>query len=103
LRLSFDDIDFKENIMLIRNSKGKRVDKFPLYKELREFPVREGFLFYYKSKDSMKFFKWFLVKEGYFNYNFHNLIKRFISKLVNSGMNVFDVMKLADTGTSILR
>lgn len=100
LRLSFDDIDFKENIMLIRNKKGGRIDKFPLYEELREFllkefPNREGFLFDYKSKDSMKFFKRFLVKEGYFNYNFHNLRKTFISKLVNSGMNVFDVMKLA--------
>ncbi len=100
LRLSFDDIDFKENIMVIRNTKGRREDKFPLYEELREFllnefPNREGFLFDYKSKDSMKFFKKFLIKEGYFDYNFHNLRKTFISKLVNSGMNVFDVMKLA--------
>ena len=100
LRLTFEDIDFRENIMIIRNNKGRRIDKFPLYDELKEFLLREfsdwnGQLFNYKSKDSMKFFKRFLIDEGYPNYNFHNLRKTFISKLINSGMNVFDVMKLA--------
>ena len=100
LRLTFEDIDFRENIMLIRNQKGRRIDRFPIYEELGEFLITEfpgwkGPLFNYKSKDSMKFFKRFLVDEGYPNYNFHNLRKTFISKLINSGMNVFDVMKLA--------
>ena len=100
IRLTFDDIDFRENILIIRNTKGRRDDKFPLYYELRnfileEFPDRTGRLFDYKSKESMKFFKLFLIKEGYSNYNFHNLRKTFISKLINSGMSVYDVMTLA--------
>lgn len=100
LRLTFEDIDFRENILIIRNTKGHRADKFPLYDELRlflleEFPNRTGKLFDYKNKDSMKFFKHFLVKEGYKDYNFHNLRKTFISKLINSGMSVYDVMTLA--------
>ena len=37
IRLSFDDIDFRENILIIRNTKGRRDDKFPLYYELRNF------------------------------------------------------------------
>lgn len=100
VRLTFDDIDFRDNILIIRNTKGHRDDKFPLYDELRlflleEFPNRTGSLFDYKSKNSMKFFKNFLIKEGYKEYNFHNLRKTFISKLINSGMSVYDVMTLA--------
>jgi integrase/recombinase XerD len=100
LRLSFDDIDFRENIMIIRNSKGKRDDKFPLYKELREFllkefPKREGRLFNYKSRDSLKFFYKYLQETSYPKYNFHSLRKTFISKLVNSGLSIYDVMTLA--------
>ena len=100
LRLKFDDIDFRDNIMIIRNSKAKRNDRFPLYGELREFlikefPERSGNLFDYSSRHSMKFFKKFLKAEGYPSYNFHNLRKTFISKLVNSGLSVYDVMKLA--------
>jgi len=100
LRLTFEDIDFRDNIMIIRNSKARRDDKFPLYKDLREFlieefPQRSGRLFNYKDRHSMKFFKKFLKAEGYDNYNFHNLRKTFISKLVNSGLSVYDVMTLA--------
>ncbi len=100
LRLSFDDIDFRENIIIIKNSKGKRNDKFPLYDELRsfllkEFPKRKGLLFNYKSRHSLKFLYKYLVKEGYDKYNFHSFRKTFISKLVNSGLSVFDVMTLA--------
>ena len=100
MRLNFDDIDFRDNIILIRNSKGRRDDKFPLYDELREFlikefPNRTGKLFEYKNRNSMKFFYKFLKAEGYPAYNFHSLRKTFISKLVNSGLSVYDVMTLA--------
>lgn len=98
--LNFDDIDFRENIILIRNGKGHRDDRFPLYEDLREFlikeyPKKEGRLFDYKNRNSMKFFYKFLKAEGYPAYNFHSLRKTFISKLINSGMSVYDVMTLA--------
>ena len=100
IRLTFDDIEFKENIMIIRNTKAGRNDKFPLYDDLRKFLIEEfqdksGRLFDYKSRHSMKFFYKFLKSEGYDNYNFHSLRKTFISELVNSGMSVYDVMTLA--------
>ena len=41
IRLTFDDIDFRENILIIRNTKGHRDDKFPLYYELRNFILEE--------------------------------------------------------------
>lgn len=100
LALSFDDIDFKDNLLRVKNEKTDRTDYLPLYPELRDFILsewteRDGFLFHYKSRHSLKFFERFLKKEGFPNYTFHTLRKTFISKLINSGMSVYDVMTLA--------
>lgn len=100
IALTFDDIDFRDNLIRIKNDKADRVDYLPLYPELRDFILsewseREGNLFNYKSRHSLKFFERFLKKEGFPNYSFHTLRKTFISKLINSGMSVYDVMTLA--------
>lgn len=62
---------------------------------LTEWEKQKGLLFGYKSSDLLKFFEKFLKNESYKNYSFHTLRKTFISKLINSGMNVYDVMNLA--------
>jgi len=100
LALSFDDIDFRDNLLRVKNEKTDRIDYLPLYSDLRDFILsewteREGNLFHYKSRNSLKFFDRFLKKEGFPNYSFHTLRKTFISKLINSGMSVYDVMTLA--------
>lgn len=100
LALSFDDIDFRDNLLRVKNEKTDRIDYLPLYPELKEFILsewksREGNLFHYKSRHSLKFFERFLKREGFPNYSFHTLRKTFISKLINSGMSVYDVMTLA--------
>lgn len=100
LALNFNDIDFRDNLIRVRNEKTHRIDYLPLYKELKEFilsewPEREGKLFNYKSRHSLKFFDRLLKKENLPNYSFHTLRKTFISKLINSGMSVYDVMTLA--------
>lgn len=100
VNLKFDDIDFRENLIKVRNEKKGRIDYLPLYDELKQFilsnwKIRTGALFKYKSKDSMKFFRRFLEKEKIVGYSFHTLRKTFISKLINSGLSVYDVMTLA--------
>lgn len=100
VHLTFDDIDFRENLLRIRNEKKDRIDYLPLYEDLRKFilqewNVREGKLFNYSSRNSLKFFERFLKREKYPNYTFHTLRKTFISKLINSGLSVYDVMTLA--------
>ncbi len=95
-----NNVDFSQKILKVFNYKKNRIDKLPLYGELEEFLIKEwnryeGLLFDYKSSDSLKFFEKFLSQEGYINYSFHTLRKTFISKLINSGMNVYDVMNLA--------
>lgn len=100
LALSFDDIDFRDNLLRVKNEKTDRIDYLPLYSDLREFILsewteKEGYLFNYKSRHSLKFFERFLKREGFPNYTFHTLRKTFISKLINSGMSVYDVMTLA--------
>lgn len=99
--LTFEEsIDFREEILKVKNFKKSREDLLPLYPELMEF-IREewneytGLLFNYKSIHSMKFFERFRKREGYENYSFHTLRKTFITKLINSGMSVYDVMTLA--------
>lgn len=100
INLSFDDIDFKENLIRVKNEKKDRIDYLPLYEELKIFILQEwkdrtGRLFNYKSKESLKFFRRFLEKENMQGYSFHTLRKTFITKLINSGLSVFDVMTLA--------
>ena len=100
LNLTFDDIDFRDNLIRVRNEKTDRIDYLPLYSDLREFILenwkeRTGKLFNYKSRHSLNFFKRFLANQGLPGYSFHTLRKTFISKLINSGMSVYDVMTLA--------
>lgn len=99
--LTFEEsIDFREEILKVKNFKKNREDLLPIYPELMEFIRDEwneytGLLFNYKSIHSMKFFERFRKREGYENYSFHTLRKTFITKLINSGMSVYDVMTLA--------
>lgn len=100
IRLKHEDIDYKRNIIYISNSKGKRVDAFPLYYKLREFlltefPTRSGKVVKYKRRDSLKFFRRELEKLGMEKYTLHEIRKTFISTLANAGMYAFDVQKLA--------
>ncbi|HCY76905.1 MAG TPA: hypothetical protein DHV28_13370 [Ignavibacteriales bacterium] len=99
--LTFEEnIDFKEEILKVKNHKKNREDSLPIYPELMEFIRYEwseytGLLFNYKSIHSMKFFERFRKREGYEKYSYHTLRKTFITKLINSGMSVYDVMTLA--------
>lgn len=99
--LTFEEnIDFREEILKVKNFKKNREDLLPIYPELMEFIRYEwkdytGLLFNYKSIHSMKFFERFRKREGYEKYSFHTLRKTFITKLINSGMSVYDVMTLA--------
>ncbi|MFO7524371.1 MAG: tyrosine-type recombinase/integrase [Ignavibacteriaceae bacterium] len=99
--LTFDrNVDFREGVLRVWNYKKDREDLLPLYDELEIFLRSEwkqysGLLFNYKSAHSLKFYDRFRKKEGYDKYSFHTLRKTFISKLINSGMSVYDVMTLA--------
>lgn len=100
LNLDFKDIDLKKNLIAVNNTKCDRIDYFPVYPELREFiinefPERVGKLFDYKSRHSLKFFERFLKDEEYNHYSLHTLRKTFISRLVNSGLPIADVMAIA--------
>ena len=100
VRLEWKDIDLKNNIMTIKNYKVDRIDRIPIYNELREFLIkeyteREGKVVRYSSYDSLNFFRRFLKREGFRHYSIHTLRKTYISRLVNSGLSVYDVMTLA--------
>ena len=99
-RLRFEDIDLEKNLLTVNNSKGKRQDLFPIYPKLRDFLLDnfefgKGKVFDYKNKESLKFWGKFLKRNGFKHYSIHTLRKTFITLLVNDGVNVFDVSKLA--------
>ena len=62
---------------------------------LRRMEWIQGVLFNYKSIHSIKFFERFRKREGFEKYSLHTLRKTFITKLINSGMRVYNVMNLA--------
>jgi integrase len=100
INLSFEDIDFDENIINFRNEKENRNDKIPLHPTLKQSILNycknyEGKLFNYKSRHSLHFFKKFLIDENYSKYSLHTLRKTYITKLLNSGLSVYDVKTLA--------
>ncbi len=100
INITFSNIDFNNNIIYVRNEKEDRQDRIPLHPILKEFILNEwdtfeGKLFNYKSRHSLHFFKRFLINEGYERYSLHTLRKTFITKLINSGLSIYDVMTLA--------
>jgi integrase len=102
LRLTFEDIDFRRNIIHVTNSKGKRTDEFPLYRDLREFLLEEwseeertGKVLKYEKHYSLRFFEKFLEKNGYKHYTLHELRKSFLTRLANAGVSLFDLQVIA--------
>ena len=68
-RLDWKDIDLKNNIIAVKNTKADRVDFIPIYYELRhfileEFEKREGKVVNYVNKDSLNFSRGFLREKG---------------------------------------
>jgi len=97
LYLNWEDIDFRQNRILLRNIKMKREDEFPLYLELRnflnKFKQSNGKIFPYKDSKSLRFWRR-LMKKLEMKYTLHNIRKTFATRLVNKNVSVFDAMKL---------
>lgn len=100
INLRFEDINFRDNIIKVKNEKASRFDELPLYDTLKKFIMNEwtnytGKLFNYKDRSSLKFFRRFLKRNNFNVYSLHTLRKTYISKLINSGLSIYDVMTLA--------
>ena len=99
LNLKFEDIDLRKNLIALKNSKCESIDYFSIYPALREFIInefreRERKVFDFKNRHSLKFFERFLKNEGFNHYTLHALRKTFISRIINSGVPIQDVMKI---------
>ncbi|RMG75716.1 MAG: hypothetical protein D6707_13130 [Bacteroidetes bacterium] len=87
LQLHWGDIDWNDNIILVNNIKGKRIDYFPLYPKLKEFllsfyhnqPASDK-VFAYSNRTSMKFFRRTLNKLNLPPYTIHSIRKTFASR-----------------------
>lgn len=86
-----EDFDIPNQIVHIRNAKGKRIDKIPMTEDIEEYlsqmDLHEGRLFDYASKDSVKS-TWKTVNKFYdFKGNtIHGLRKARGTQLANAGV-----------------
>ena len=99
-RLTWDDVDFENKILYVKNQKGKRTDKFPLYKSLEKLlkaikreNLGKGVLGY-SPTEIMSFMPYLCAKSGTPRYTFHDIRRTFATDLVNRKLSLFDVMQL---------
>ena len=104
--LKMTDIDFEKNVIKLYNSKTKSYNEFPLYDQLKNFIKKnvpadgyEGYLLPYRHRGGIhKVFYHLRHKLGMRDpntYNLHTFRKYFITKLLEKGLPIFDVSKLA--------
>lgn len=95
--LTWEEIDFVHNRIIVKNQKAKRVEEFPLYPILKKFLLsfkeKSGFVFEFKNRDSMKFWSRTMTRLK-LKYSLHAIRKTFATELVNQKVSVFDAMKL---------
>jgi integrase len=104
IRLTWEDVDFKKETIIVRNQKAKRLDLLPLLSDLKNHLLslsvtRVGRVFpVYTSIDGLKFFT--RIQEdiwgvGNHRYSLHQLRKTFVTKLISEGVHMFHVKTLA--------
>lgn len=101
LRLDWRDLDFGRGLLPVNDQKPGRSFVLPLHPELRDMiprmnPKKEGPLFgkYYSVSYVSHRFKEASRHAGFSDLSAHSLRRTFGSWLVNSGVNLFEVLKL---------
>ncbi len=104
IRLVWEDVDFKKEIIVVRNQKAKRLDMLPLLQDLKDHlqalkpATATGKVFPYTTVDGLKFFT--RIQEdiwgvGNHRYSLHQLRKTFVTKLISEGVHMFHIKTLA--------
>lgn len=98
--LKWEDVNIERGVIFLWNVKAGRREHFPILAPLKELlkklPHTGAYVLPYRSKDSFRFWNRVQVKLwGKTRYTLHQLRKTFISKVVNSGMSLYDVQILA--------
>lgn len=92
-----EDFNIDEEIIFVRNSKGKRIDKIPMLQEIKlhllEFPPPSGKIFDYKSTNAARIFWYTVNRKLGLNYKIHQLRKTRGTDLANLGVNPYFLQK----------
>lgn len=98
LALRWENIDFDNKVIIVRNFKGKRTELFPMHEELEHLLVKmnkdRGDKLFLHSSDGTKFWYRMLNTLKLPKYGLHMIRKSFATKLVKNNVSVFDAMKL---------
>jgi len=96
LSLRGDDIDLKRRLIFVNNTKGNRIDKFPideaLYRFLQTIKIPKGELINY-SPNGLKFFNRAIKRLGYDNYSLHD-IRRLYATYMAARLMPYELNKL---------
>ena len=97
INLRGEDFDFKNKLIYLRNSKGKRIDMIPMLKDIEEhlsqMEIPKGKFFDYASRDSVKSI-WIHANQRYgFHNTLHSLRKARGTELANSGVEPLFLQK----------
>ncbi len=103
IELQWEDFEWKDNTIFMRNVKGKRrvyVYMFPEFKKLmRKFwrsngQQSKGKVFTYKGRSSLEWWNRTLKRLKLPHYKMHSLRRTFASDLLNNETSIYDTMKL---------
>ena len=96
IHLQVDDFDMTNNLIYIRNEKGKRTDTIPMLEDIKNYLLQidlpDGRIFDYAGRDSFKTWSR-LLKKFDLNYSFHSLRKARGSQLANAGVEPLFLQK----------
>lgn len=94
ISLQWEDIEFENKRIVLRNTKGKRDDEFPLTDSLSEFlesfRQSSGSVFGFQNTFALSW----LRKKYFLHFTFHDIRRTFATKLLANNVNPYKVMKL---------
>lgn len=94
LNLKWEDVQFENRIIIIRNAKDGTDNLFPLTDQLaaflKEFRSNDGKVFGFNSKYGISW----LRKKFFRDYSFHDIRRTFATRLLKNNVNPYKVMKL---------
>ena len=97
LNIKWQDVDFRDKIIRLKNTKEHRIDIFPLYPELlqflQQFKKKDGRIFNY-SKDGLKFYQRALDRLNLPKYSLHDLRRKFGTRMAEKGLSPYELTKI---------